>query len=247
MPFKAAAMVWLVPIVLLLATSSPCAGLIGRKLLTPSGNDFVELGAATKFTVLAATTVTNTGISHVDGFLGVSPGTAVADTNNEIDYTDPDVSGPSRNDNDAKAAHADAVLAYNDAKGRVSKAITIPKVNIGGETYGPGLYTTAGALAVSSGSLTLDAGGDANGVFIFQMETTFLMSTGLQMILTNSAQAKNIFWVIESSATFETNAEAYGNFMAFQSISVNTSATFTGRLIAINAAVTMLANTVVSP
>nr|ARM65348.1 ice-binding protein isoform 6 [Chlamydomonas sp. ICE-MDV] len=250
MPFsKSAAMVCLAPIVLLLASSSLCsAGMIGRKLQTvPIGNDPVDLGAATKFTVLAATTVTNSGVSPVDGFLGVSPGNAVADPNYEIEYTDANVFGPSCNDDDAKAAHAAAALAYTDAKGRVFNAITIPQVNIGGETYGPGLYTTPGALAISSGSLTLDAKGNTDGVFIFQMETTFLMSTGLKMILTIGARAKNIFWVIGSSATFEVKAEAYGTFLAFQSISVNTGATFTGRLIAINAAVTMLANTVVFP
>eukprot|EP00798_Chlamydomonas_sp_ICE-L_P021152 gene21152-biopygen29878 len=248
MPFKSAAMVWLAPIVLLLATSSPCsAGIIGRKLLNkgvPTGNDFVDLGAASEFTVLAATRVTNSGVSPVGGFLGVSPGVDVADPNYEIEYNISD--GP-EGPLSSKYAHDAAALAYTEAKGRTLGVETIPQVNMGGKTYYPGLYKTAGALEISSGSLTLDGGGDADGVFIFQMETTFLMNTGRQMILTNNAQARNIFWVVGTSATFEANTQAYGTFLAHQSISALTGATFTGRLLAINAAVTMLANTVDQP
>eukprot|EP00798_Chlamydomonas_sp_ICE-L_P023935 gene23935-biopygen18437 len=247
---KFAAMLWLAPIVLLLATSSTCsAGMVGRKLLQENGappaysSDNVEpstvdLVTAEGFTVLAATTVTNTGPTTVGGWLGVNNGEDVPGEN-EITY-----SGSGRaNQTVAAGAMGHVVDAYNDAAGRDEGVVVINAVNIGGVTFTPGLYKTTGALEVSSGTLYLSG----KGVYIFQMETTLSMSTGRQMVLADGAEASDIFWVVGSSATFEANSVAMGTFMAHQAISVKTGASITGRLFAINAAVTMQSNTVAFP
>nr|ARM65351.1 ice-binding protein isoform 9 [Chlamydomonas sp. ICE-MDV] len=243
-------MLWLAPIMLLLATSSTCsAGMVGRKLLQEneaspaySSNNVepstVELYTAKEFTVLAATTVTNTGPTTVNGWLGVSNGEDVPGEN-EITY-----SGSGRaNQTVAAGAMGHVVDAYNDAAGRDEGVVVINVVNIGGVTFTPGLYKTTGALEVSSGTLYLSG----KGVYIFQMETTLSMSTGRQMVLADGAEASDIFWVVGSSATFEANSVALGTFMAHQAISVKTGASITGRLFAINAAVTMQSNTVAFP
>eukprot|EP00798_Chlamydomonas_sp_ICE-L_P023934 gene23934-biopygen18436 len=243
-------MLWLAPIMLLLATSSTCsAGMVGRKLLQEneaspaySSNNVepstVQLYTAKEFTVPAATTVTNTGPTTVNGWLGVSNGEDVPGEN-EITY-----SGSGRaNQTVAAGAMGHVVDAYNDAAGRDEGVVVINVVNIGGVTFTPGLYKTTGALEVSSGTLYLSG----KGVYIFQMETTLSMSTGRQMVLADGAEAIDIFWVVGSSATFEANSVALGTFMAHQAISVKTGASITGRLFAINAAVTMQSNTVAFP
>jgi hypothetical protein len=119
--------------------------------------------------------------------------------------------------------------------------------NIGGETLTPGLYMSTSSLAISSGDLTLDARGDPNAVFIFQVASTFTMTSGRSVILTNGADASNIFWAIGSSATFSTGCSFYGNLLAHQSISLATSSVMVGRTLARVGAVTLESNVIRKP
>ena len=108
--------------------------------------------------------------------------------------------------------------------------------NIGGQTLFPGLYTAPSTLAVTSGTLTLDAQGDANAVWIFQIGTALDVTT--QVTLAGGAQASNIYWQVGSSATIDVGAVMQGNILAFTSITTNGGATLNGRALALNAAVT---------
>jgi hypothetical protein len=99
-------------------------------------------------------------------------------------------------------------------------------------------------LEISSGDLTLDAQGDANAVFIFQMASTFTMTVGRQIILSGGANAANIIWQVGSSATLGTNSVFKGNILALASITVGTGATVEGRLLARTGAVTLDANSI---
>src|SRR5580765_4970105 len=129
----------------------------------------VVLGAAAKFAVLAATTVTSSGATTVNGNLGVSPGTTVTGS--------PTVNGSLHlGDPTAAQAQGDLTIAYNNAAGRLGGATV--SGNLGGLTFFPGLYTSTSSLEITSGNLTLDAQGDANAVFIFQMPSTFITTVG---------------------------------------------------------------------
>jgi uncharacterized protein (TIGR03437 family) len=201
----------------------------------------VSLGAAANFAVLAGSTVTNTGASQVTGDVGVSPGTAVAGltaamVNGTIHTGDPA----------AAQAIADLTTAFNDAAGRSVGPVTVAG-NLGGQTLTPGLYKSTSSLAISSGDLTLDAQGDANAVFIFQMASTLTTTSGRQVILAGGAQAANIFWQVGSSATLGTNSVFKGTIMALQSISLTTGATLDGRALAEIAAVTLQSNVITKP
>src|SRR2546426_1742857 len=203
---------------------------------TPGGQAPVALGAATTFTVLAGSTVTNTGATRVNGNLGLSPGTAVTGfppgtVNGTIHAGDP------------AAAQAQLALttAYNDAAGRTAGAITVAG-NLGGQTLTPGLYKSTSSLEISSGDLTLDARGDANAVFIFQMASTLTTTSARQVILSVGARAANVFWQVGSSATLGTGSVFNGNILALASITVTTGATVEGRLLARTAAVTLDSN-----
>jgi uncharacterized protein (TIGR03437 family) len=209
--------------------------------LTAASQVPVSLGSAANFAVLAGSTVTSTGAAQVTGDLGVSPGTAVTG------FPPGTVTGTIHaGDTVAAQAIADLTTAIGDAAGRSVAPVTVAG-NIGGQTLAPGLYKSTSSLAISSGNLTLDAQGDANAVFIFQIASTLTTTAGLQVILAGGAQAANIFWQVGSSATLGTNSIFQGTIMADQSITLTTGATLNGRALARIGGVTLQANNVTKP
>jgi len=208
---------------------------------TTAGQATVVLGTAGSFTVLAGPTVTSTGATTVNGNLGVSPGAAVTGfppglVNGTIHAADPA----------AAQAQLDLTTAYNDAAGRTVGAVTVAG-NLGGQTLTPGLYKSTSSLEISSGDLTLDAQGDANAVFIFQIASTLTTTSGRQVILSGGAKAANIFWQVGSSATLGTTSVFKGTIMADQAITLTTGARLDGRALARIAAVTLDANIMTIP
>jgi len=206
-----------------------------------AGQSPVVLGTAGNFAVLAGSTVTSVGATTVNGDLGVSSGTAVTGF-------PPGLVNGTTHAGDAAAAQAqlDLTTAYNDAAGRTVGAVTVAG-NLGGLTLTPGLYKSTSSLEISSGDLTLDAQGNANAVFIFQMASTLTTTSGRQVILSGGAKAANIFWQVGSSATLGTTSVLKGTIMADQSITLTTGATLDGRALARIAAVTLEANIITIP
>ena len=208
---------------------------------TTAGQAGVVLGTAGNFAVLAGSTVTSTGATTVNGDLGVSPGTAVTGFPPGI------VNGTIHaGDSAAAQAELDLTTAYNDAAGRTVHPVTVAG-NLGGLTLTPGLYKSTSSLEISSGDLTLDAQGNANAVFIFQIASTLTTTSGRQVILSGGAKAANILWQVGSSATLGTTSVFKGTIMADQSITLATGATLDGRALARIAAVTLDANVVTAP
>jgi len=206
----------------------------------PPGPDTVILGAASDFAILAGSTVTNTGNTIVNGDLGLSPGSAV------VGFPPGIVNGTTHiNDAEANNAKSSLTSAYNDAAGRAPGAAV--SGNIGGQTLTPGVYTSTSSLAISSGDLTLDAQGNAGGVFIFQIPSSLTVTSGRQVILAGDARAGRIFWQVGSSATIGTNATMKGTIMADQSITLETGATLDGRAITRIGAVTLDSNVITKP
>jgi hypothetical protein len=198
----------------------------------------ISLGTAANFEVLAGSGVSNTGKTNVTGNLGVSPGTAVTG------FGPGTVSGTISTGvgSAAGAAQNDLTTAYNNAQGLTLCPITVSG-DLGGLTLAPGLYKSTSSLAIT-GTLTLDAQGNANAVFIFQIASTLTTSSGANIVLTNGAQSQNIFWAVGSSATLGTNSVFKGTIMAYASITITTGVELDGRALARVAAVTMDTNTV---
>lgn len=67
------------------------------------------------------------------------------------------------------------------------------------------------------------------------------------MILTNGANARNVFWQVGSSATPGTSSAFKGTILADQAITMDTGATIDGRALARIAAVTLDSGTIVTP
>ena len=201
----------------------------------------VTLGVLGNYAVLAGTMVSSTGATSIIGGLGVSPGTAL------IGFPPGTITGPShRGDSSAAKAQLDLTSAYNDAAHRAIGAVTI-EGNIGGLTLPPGLYNSLSSIEISSGDLTLNAGGNPNAIFIFQITSTLTTTSGRKVILSGGAKAANVFWQVGATATLGATSVFKGTLMANQGILANTGATFEGRLLCCVAAVTLDANTIVLP
>ena len=188
------------------------------------------------FSVLAGTTVTNTGSTVVSGDVGVSPGTAVTGF-------PPGLAGGVIHSADGAAAQAQAALTagYIDAAGRTGG--TTVAGDLVGLTLVPGIYKSTSSLGLS-GDVTLDAHGDPAAVFIFQITSTLITGSGSHVVLANGAKACNVFWQVGSSATLGTNSIFKGNIMALTSIALTNGVNLEGRALARNGAVTLDTNTI---
>jgi hypothetical protein len=205
----------------------------------------VPLGTSSTFAILAGSTVTNTGATVVTGDLGVSPGSAVTGFFT-VDGGPGTVSGTIHAGNaTAATAQSDLTVAYNDAAGRTTGAISVSG-DLTGLTLAPGLYKSTSSLAIT-GNLTLNGLGNPNAVFIIQMATTLTTGSGSQVILIGGAQASNIIWQVGTSATLGTNSVFKGSILADQSITLNTGAQMNGRAMARIGAVTLDTNAVATP
>jgi hypothetical protein len=212
----------------------------------PAGPESVDLQSAADFAILAGAGITNVNNpgTIINGDIGASPTPSVDGfppgvLNGTLHAADPT----------AEQAKLDLTAAYNDAAGRSLNVVTIADGELGGLTLAPGLYMSApGSFAITSVDLTLDAQGDANAVYIFQMpSSTLTVGNGRQVILSGGAKASNIFWQVGTSATLGTTSVFKGTIMADQAITLETGATLDGRALARIAAVSLDTNVITVP
>lgn len=157
----------------------------------------------------------------------------------------------------ATTARADALVAYN--------ALVAQPVgpnpgagNLANLTLAPGVYTAAaGSFKMEGGNLTLDAQGNANAVWVFQMATTLTVggpgaAAPQSVILTNGAQAKNVYWQVGSAATINAGGGGtmVGTIISQAGVAISTAgnaaaSTLNGRALSLGASVTMV-NTVIN-
>ena len=213
----------------------------------------VNLQTAAPFAVLSGTGVTDVPTSVITGNVGVSPATGASITGltcAEVSGTIYDNNGGYSgggggstaclvtNPNLITSAKNDLTTAYTDAAGRTPTTTYSPIYDLGGSTLTSGVYNDPSSFAIT-GTLTLDAQGNANAVFIFQAGSTLTTASSSKVVLTNGAQACNVYWQVGSSATLGTSTTLIGNVLALTSITDNGSSTVNGRLLARNGAVTL--------
>jgi Ice-binding-like len=200
----------------------------------------VPLGTLQSVAVLGGQSVTNTGPSVVNGDLGVSPGTSVTG------FFPPGVVNGTIHVADAVAAQNqnDLTTAYNNAAGQAADA-SIP-ADLGGLTLVPGVYNAPSSTGLT-GTLTLNAQGNPDAVWIFQVGSTLTTASASTVALINGASPCNVFWQIGSSATLGTGTNFTGTILAQTSITATTGATIAGRALARTGSVTLDTNTITRP
>ncbi len=198
------------------------------------------LGVAGSFAVLGGSTVTNTGLSLVNGDLGVWPGLTYPG------FPPGSVVPPGvihAGDAVAQQAQSDVTTAYNALTGQACD-FNLTGQDLGGLTLIPGVYCFD-TSAQLTGTLTLNAQGDPNAVWVFQMGSTLTTASASSVTFINGGAGVpgcNVFWKVGSSATLGTTTNFVGNILALASITMNTGANLQGSTLARNGAVTLDTN-----
>lgn len=196
------------------------------------------LGTAGSYSVLGATTVTNTGPTVLSQDLGVSPGGAITGF-------PPGIVLGAIHDNDAAAAiaQANALTGFNSLSG-LAVTQTLTGQDLGGLTLGSGVYFYASSAQLT-GPLTLDFQGLNNQMIVFQIGSTLTSASAASVVVINPGVNDQVYWIVGSSATLGTTTDFYGSIIARTSITLTTGAEIDcGRAIALNGAVTLDTNTV---
>ena len=190
------------------------------------------------FAVLGGTTVTNTGASSINGNVGLWSGTSITG------FPPGTVSGTIDATNaSAMQAQMDLTSAYNVAAAQPCGGVLTGQ-NLGGQTLTAGVYCFASSAQLN-GTLILNAQGDANAVFIFEIGSTLTTLSNSHVTIINGGSGNNVFWQVGGSATLGTTSQFAGNILALSSITLDAGADVScGRALALNGTVTMATNNV---
>src|SRR5580704_6263644 len=204
----------------------------------------IDLGTADKFAVLAGAGISNTSAeTYIIGDVGSSPTCTVTG------LTQSQVKGRLylNCSPDTVQAQKDLTVAYNQAAGAPCGTDLTGK-DLGGMMLGPGVYCFSSSAGLT-GTLTLDAQGNPNSQWVFQIGSTLTTATNsiVKMVLGHKAppwekglRGCNVYWQVGSSATIGTSSTFVGKILALTSITLN-GGTFRGKGLARNGAITMSA------
>ena len=140
-------------------------------------------------------------------------------------------------------ARNDLTTAYNNAAG-LTPTQDLSGQDLGGLTLTPGVYSFSSSAQLT-GILNLNALGDPNAQFVFQIGSTLTTATNSSVLTINGGahDGANVYWKVGSSATLGTGTNFEGHILAWTSITLNTNANiFEGSALAINGAVTLDSN-----
>jgi hypothetical protein len=252
----------LAPVAVPLSTAAPFGTFGGSAGMTNSGIMSIVNG---DIGTIATTTSSITGFHDTAGDIYTeSIGANVGAVNGTIYTCTNSTTGPtSAAPNAVKCAVAtqarlDAQTAYLQLAAMPSGAN--PGANLAALTLAPGVYTSpSGSFLIEGGDLTLDAQGDANAVFVFQMAQTLTVggpgvAAPQSIILAGGAQAKNVYWQVGSFATI--NAAGGGTMVgtiisqagvSFSTVGNVSQVTLNGRALSLGASVTMVNTTINVP
>lgn len=189
------------------------------------------------FAILGATpSVTCTGGSIVTGDVGISPAALISGF--PVPCTIVGTQHP--NDAAAIAAQGDLTTAFNTLTAQ-SCGLDLTGTNLGGLTLTPGVYCFSSSAAIT-GTLTLNAQGNPNAVWVFQTGTT--LTTAGDVAFINGGNPCGAQWRIGSSATIGSGSNMAGNILAQISITLVSGADLIGRALARTGTVTMDNNNV---
>jgi hypothetical protein len=190
-----------------------------------------NLGTAANFVLFSTNgAVSNTGISQLTGNVGTNSGSSTGFGN---------VNGV-MHDGDGTSAQcaADLLIAYNELNSTIPTFFPAPLLG-NGQMLNAGVYAISGA-AILNLDLTLNAQGNPNAVFIFQIQGAFSTNADSEIKLINGAKACNVFWKIEGLVSMASGTSMKGTVIANNAaINMNSGDTLEGRALSTAGAVTV--------
>ncbi len=188
-----------------------------------------NLGTAANFVLFSSVgAVTNTGITMATGNVGTNSGSTTGFGNVNGQMHDNDcVSG---------ACASDLLIAYHQLDTATPTFFPAPLIG-NGDTLVAGVYHIT-SVATLSGNLILNAHGNANAVFIFQIQAAFSSNVASKVILINGAKACNVFWKVEGLVSIAAGTNMKGTIIANNAaINMNAGDTLEGRALSTTGAV----------
>src|ERR1700722_19598929 len=85
------------------------------------------------------------------------------------------------------------------------------------------------AATLLTGSLYLDAEGNANAIFVIQINGALSTSVSSNVTLINGAQAKNVYWEVQGAVSINSNSSFCGNIVSNGAISLGSGVNLNGR------------------
>ena len=207
-----------------------------------------SLLTATPFVVLAAATVTNsdsTITTLLEGDVGTTGPSIIGLVGHPFQPT-----GSTEIQN-ARAGQAllDVGTAYTSLAGKACPpANNLTGLNLAGMRLSPGVYCFSSSANQSADStLTFDALGDPNAVWIIQVGTALTVMDRARAVIVGGPASLGcrIFWTTGTAATLNDNVQYAGNFLGSSGASLLTGARVVpGRVFGRTAGVSLLGNTV---
>jgi uncharacterized protein YjdB len=186
----------------LITASSGSKSATATLTVTPAAIPGINLGSAANFGVLAATSITNNsgGTTLVTGDVGspsqtVDPVQAAGFTNYKSGAV-------------LTTALADLQVAIADANSRICDVNSAAGIDLGGQTFGPGVYCYAGAISIT-GTFTMNG----PGLYIFRTASTLNTTANSIVAFNGGATADNVFWVPVGPTTLGANSVFKGTMM----------------------------------
>jgi hypothetical protein len=211
---------------------------IGASAQSDTDTVKVNLGTADKFALLGGSGITNgSPRTFIIGDVGSAPtptvkGVKPAQVKGQLYLKSSPVTA---------AAQKGLTTAYNQAAG-ASCGTVLTGVNLGGMNLIPGVYCFATAAQLT-GTLKLDAQGNPNAQWIFQMGTTLTTSPNSKVVVNLSGKGGrgcNVYWQVGSSATVGKGSIFVGKIMALTSVTLD-GGTLRGKALARNGAISISA------
>jgi hypothetical protein len=130
--------------------------------------------------------------------------------------------------------------AVNDLRSAIASISATPAISVpadlGGRTYLPGTYASAGGAAFAmTTNVILDGKNDCKSKFIFITPAAMNTTAGISITLINEAKASNIYWVAGGAITTGASNKLSGNFLSSAAMTIGASSTIDGRLLALAA------------
>lgn len=215
----------------------------GMAQLIPVGSATTpSLGAAADFSILSSTYTNTAPGTTIGGNVGYTTGPAVAPTVGGTTHAADGIYNQAGIDQGVALINLNnQTCTFTFAPGAIDFAADTTHGSVG--VYQPGVYCTSGAASVGTGGITLNG----SGTYIFRVSGALTAVANSVVTLAGGASACDVFWTPTQATTLGANSTFVGTDIDPSGITMGSTVTLTGRLLAFGGTVTTDADTMAVP